>query len=128
MLSNQEWPRYLTPREDQDLIFLLSVSYWLPLTDHADCRPATKSLLPVFLLASPSLPLHDTVTCKISFSAWAALQFVSIIIFLFQGSRCSFVSNSKASYQEAIFTRQYPEAVLYKRDVYVGTPKGYGIA
>ena len=37
------------------------------------------------------------------------------------------VSNSKALYQEAVFTRQYPEVVLYKIDAYVGTTKDYGI-
>lgn len=112
--SLQGQQRYLTPRENQDFIFFLSVSYWLLLTNHADCRPATESLLPVFLLASPSLPLHGTGTCGMPPRGWAALQFVSILTPLCQDSKCFFVSNSKALYQEAIFTGQYPEAVLYK--------------
>lgn len=60
--------------------------------------------------------------------SWAALQFVSSIPPLFQDCRCFFVSNSKASCQEAIFTRQYPEEVVYKSDAYVGNTKDYGIA
>lgn len=127
-LSIQGKQRHLTPREDQDFIFFCSVFHWLLPSDRDDCRPATESLLIVLLLASPSLPLQSTGTSDMPSRGWAALRFVNIIPPLFQDCRCFFVSNSKTSYQEAIFTRQYPQEVMCKPDAYVGAIKDYGIA
>lgn len=102
------WPPEKTRISSFSLVF--PTGYWPLIMLTAGLLQKTCCLYLFWHLCLSSCMAQARVACRPG--GWAALRFVSIVTLLFQTSSCFFVSNSKASYKEAILTRQHPETVL----------------